>query len=206
MKNKQVEAEMYAQGKVRTLYHASQLVLFFIGLVLWFNSLPVLALLVGLLIAFLHAHWWQGKEVEFERRLVYISFQTQIENMYVTCWPDMYGDDADIEAYKTFTNALDKLVETGNQHEVTVHLVLFRDVVIRSCRVEKTGVITTLPQRWRIERIEKNISRVTGETYEEYKAWYEEFAAQDKEERLRQLRSNPVSYEWVNEHIFKQVV
>lgn len=191
--NRYVETEKKVQAD---FWFNFQLVNFFVGgalLICAFNNAIGVAL-VGGLVQILACLSSVPKIVQkFAERLKIVTFKTQVENLYVFT---RHEDQPDDTVAATFYRTVDLLKEVGNKHEVRVHLILFRDVQIFTWFVDHSGKL-----------VKKNTWRPTGsanETWDEYQDFIYNFEAQDRDERLRQLRKDAAGFDWVNENLFDQ--
>jgi len=130
---------------------------------------------------------------KFEDRLKIIAFKTQIENIYVFSLSPDQEEDKIVEAFK---KTVDLLRQSGNVHEVRVHLAMFGDVNIFTWFYDRSGRLIK-NQVWRAEGS-------ASESWEEYILFTERFEREDREVRLRQLRKDNTGFDWVNENVFNQ--
>jgi hypothetical protein len=130
---------------------------------------------------------------KFEDRLKIIAFKTQIENIYVFSLSPDQEEDKIVEAFK---KTVDLLRQSGNVHEVRVHLAMFGDVNIFTWFYDRSGRLIK-NQVWRAEGS-------ASESWEEYLLFTERFEREDREVRLRQLRKDNTGFDWVNENVFNQ--
>lgn len=130
---------------------------------------------------------------KFGERLKIVTFKTQIENLYVF---SRYEGQEDDTVTDTFRRTVELLRQSGNRHEVRVHLILFQDVKIFTWFVDSSGKV-----------IKSDVWREPGssnETWEEYLEAIEKFEKEDRDKRLRQLRKDNAGFDWVNENLFQQ--
>lgn len=159
-----------------------------------------------------NASKWPPIAEELERRRKIVAFRQQIENLYVfsSGRTEIPGDDPTAAA--AFKQALEWLKLSGNEHEVRVHLILFRDVSVFTSYFDKDGRLHS-ERTWRDKISVKNATGEPGkvayypasETWEQYVNWREVFILEDREKRLRMLRNDNRGFEWVNQHYFNQV-
>jgi len=130
---------------------------------------------------------------KFEHRLKIVTFKTQIENLYVCSIYEGQEDDLVVD---TFNRTVELLRQSGNNHEVRVHLLLFRDVKTFTWFFDSSGKLVKTND-WRKEGS-------SFETWEEYQEFVEDFKRTDRDKRLRQLRKDNAGFDWVNENVFGQ--
>jgi len=129
----------------------------------------------------------------FAERLRYVMFKTQIDNLYVFTLTEDTHDDTVVA---TFKSTVESLRTVGNQHEVRVHLFMFRDVSIFTWWYDVNGTL----QKSSVMRPALSSS----ESWDEYCAAVEQFERVDRDERLRTLRKDKTGFDWVNKNVFGQ--
>ena len=205
--------ELRAQESVVFVWRAANVGAAFLALLIGWNGHGFFMLLMFVIQWAYNAKKWPPMAEELERRRKIVAFRQQIENLYVfsSGRTETPGDDPTAAA--AFKQALEWLKLSGNEHEVRVHLILFRDVTVFTSYFDKDGRLHS-ERTWRDKISAKNASGETGkvayypasESWEQYVNWRENFILEDREKRLRMLRSDNRGFEWVNEHYFNQVL
>ena len=134
-------------------------------------------------------------KAELIRRRRIIAFKQQIENLYVFSESE-FGDD-DLIA-QTFNDTVEMIRLSGNRHEVRIHMAIFQDVAVFTAWIDANG-----------RRHDERTWREKGsasETWQQYLTWVDQFVLDDRDKRLRALRSDAKGFEWVNKYYFKQDV
>lgn len=132
-----------------------------------------------------------GIMAELEYRQKMVLWRDMIDNVYVFSLSPL-GDSS---VSKTFEDALKWLEKSGNPHKVTVHKILFRDVIVFSSWIENGKRVDN--RAWRDKG-------AASETWEQYIAYCEEFRRNCDENRLRKLRGNEAANQWTDEYFFRQ--
>lgn len=191
--NTQIKTEEQAQNEFWFLYKAANgfVALFFLIAIL--NNHTVvgfLGLVVQGLFNFVRVPLLIAK---FEDRIKKVAFKTQIENLYVcSISPDQEED----QVVQTFKRTVELLGQSGNVHEVRVHLLIYRDTKVFTWFFDRSGRLVKTDS-WRNEGS-------TFESWEEYLQFVEEFKRTDRDKRLRELRKDNAGFDWVNENLFYQ--
>lgn len=191
--NKQIEKEQKEQGSFWFIYKAGNFfvaLFFFICISTDHSVIGGLGLILQTIFNFVRVPVLIAK---FEDRIKVIAFKTQIENIYVfSISPDQEED----RVVDTFKRTVELLRQSGNNHEVRVHLAMFGDVNIFTWFYDRNGRLIK-NQDWRPEGS-------SNESWEDYLAFIERFEREDRDKRLRQLRKDNVGFDWVNENVFNQ--
>lgn len=188
-----IQTELAAQESLVFVWkagHVAAIVLF--ALIGW-NGHPNVMLALFICQGFFHLVKWPPIRDELARRRKIVAFKQQVENLYVF---SLSPDGGDKTVAQTFEDTLAILQESGNQHEVRVHMAVFQDVLIFTAYFDSQG-------RRQNERSWREKGSAT-ESWEEYQAWCEQFYREDRDKRLRQLRTDNSGFEWVNQHYFDQ--
>ncbi len=185
------ETELQAQSTYKLLFVSANFFYFLLFAIIGINGHELIALAAFTAQAFYFLRTWPKKLKEFKERLKVIAFKQQVHNLYVYSLEP--GDDTVVQR---FWEALDFLKFVGNEHGVTVYLIIFRDACIFSARWKSDGKLHE-ERRWREEGS-------TFETWDEFRAFVEQFIREDNDRRLRQLRADDEGREWVNANIFGQ--
>jgi len=202
--------ELLAQESVVFIWKAGNVAAAFLALLIGWNGHGAIMLLMFVIQWAYNAKKWPPIAEELERRKKVVAFRQQIENLYVFSSGQVPPGE-DTTAAEAFRNTLHWLKESGNEHEVRVHLILYQDVTVFTSYYDKDGRLQS-ERTWRDKTSARNASGETGkvpyypasETWEQYLAWREIFVLEDREKRLRQLRSDSRGFEWVNQHYFNQ--
>lgn len=191
--NKAVKEEQKVQASFWFVYRVANFFAFLFWVIVLSNDHTFIGLLgigLQLIFNFVRVPILQAK---FDERLKVVAFKTQIENLYVY---SLYPEQSDDTVAATFYRTIDLLKQSGNKHEVRVHLVMYQDVKIFTWFYDHSGKLVKTGT-WR----EKGSAT---ETWEEYQFFIEEFERKDRDERLRQLRKDGAGFDWVNENLFYQ--
>lgn len=129
----------------------------------------------------------------FDERLKHVTFKTQIENLYVF---SEFADQPDTTVVATFKRVVEYLKHVENKHEVRVHLFIFRDV---------SRFVWWWDANGKLQKQSKPRELLSSaETWEEYSDAVELFEKTDRDERLRQLRTDAAGFDWVNANVLHQ--
>lgn len=189
------EHELRAQGTLVLLWRAGNFGAAFIFLMIGWNGHGAVMLFALVIQSVFNLIKWPPIKAELVQRRRVIAFKQQIDNLYIFSEsPD--GDD-DLVA-STFNETVAMLKNVGNEHEVRVHMAIFQDVAVFTSYTDANG-------RTHSERTWRDSGSAT-ETWEQYTEWRERFYREDRDKRLRQLRTDSRGFEWVNKHYFKQDV
>lgn len=186
------QTELMAQQSAVFTYRALHVAAGIMWLLIGWNGHGLVMLAAFTIQGFVHLMKWPVIRDELERRKKIVAFKTQIENLYVFS----IGPEHDPVIAKTFEDTLEMLRQSGNEHEVRVHLALFRDVAVFTSYFDTNGRRHD-DRSWRE-------AGAASETWEEYEFWRDEFYRADRDKRLRQLRTDQRGFEWVNRHYFNQ--
>ena len=185
--------EQQAQKNLIFTYQAIHLCVIAVALLVGFNGHEFLMLLIFTGQFVFHFLYWPPMYERMQERLRLIAFKQQLHNIYVFSKSEGTNDNS---VRYAFDYALQTLQSAGNTHGVRVHMAIFQDVVVFTGYIDAAGRI----------RVEKTW-RETGsavETWQQYTEFCAKFIAEDKEKRLRALRSDNAGASWVDEHIFEQ--
>lgn len=193
MANIHVETEIKVQSNYWFTYRAANVAVAVFIIIAAANDHSVFSFFAGVgQIAF---NMWRVPMLmdEFAERIKHVTFKTQIENLYV--FSEFQGQpDATVAA--TFQSVVAYLKQVGNEHEVRVNMVMFRDVSTFTWWWDAKGNLQNL------SKPRKELS--SSETWEQYQTEIELFEKTDRDNRLRELRKDQQGFEWVNQHVFQQ--
>lgn len=191
--SKDFQKELQAQENLVFIWKALNLVVAVVALLIGYNGHPFIMMIIFVAQGIHHLIRWPAVRDELQRRQKYVAIKIQIRNLYVFTETTRDGHETVAQA---FERALEMLKETGNPHEVRVHMAMFRDVYVFTSYYDTAG-------RRHNERKERPAGSAT-ETWEQYLQWCDQFYKDDTDKRLRQLRKDNEGFEWVNKNYFNQ--
>lgn len=187
------QTELQAQESLVFIYKAGHVAAAILFALIGWNGHPNVMFFLFVIQGFVHLVKWPPIREELARRQKIVAFKQQVENLYVF---SVSADGDDRSVAQTFEDTLALLQASGNQHEVRVNMAIFQDVLIFTAWFDAQG-------RRHDERSWRDKGAAT-QTFEEYQEWCGQYYAEDREKRLRNLRSDNQGFEWVNEHYFGQ--
>lgn len=193
MANIHVETELNVQSNYWFTYRAANVAVFAFIIIAAMNDHSMFAMVAALVQIVFNATRVPQLIAEFDERIKHVTFKTQIENLYVF---SEFEGQSDATVAATFQTVVAYLKTVGNEHEVRVHMVIFRDV----------SIFTWF---WDAKR---NLQKQTkprpplssAETWEQYFQATQQFKIEDHDNRLRDLRKDQSGFDWVNQHVFNQ--
>lgn len=194
MTNKQIENEIKVQSDFWILYLAANVTLFAFICILSANDHNGVAFLLLAIQIVVNIVVVPRKIDELAERLKYVTFKTQLLNLYVTT---LTPEQTDEFVTATFERTIEYLRTVGNTHGVKVHLILFRDVNIFTRWIDSNGRIQS--------KVTQRPEGCTWQSFDEYLIAVDEFKRVDHEQRLRELRKDNAGFDWVNQNVFEQM-
>lgn len=197
--------ELRAQESVVFIWRAGHVAAAALALLIGYNGHGFVMLLMLVCQGIVNLVKWPPIRDELIRRQKIVAFRQQIENIYVFNQSEFEGDDNSVA--QTFNDTLEWLRLSSNQHEVRVHMALFRDVVVFTSYYDAAGRRHD-ERTWREKSNKKTPDGIpfypASETWDQFIDWRTNFVLEDRDKRLRQLRTDNRGFDWVNENYFRQ--
>ena len=131
-----LQTELVAQETLVFVWRTGNFFFALLAFIFGWNGHEFVMLVMFIFQAIYNLKNWPAIREELNHRREMVAFKQQIENLYVF---SQRPNSTDPTVAATFERTLEMLRLSGNEHEVRVHMVMFRDVVILTSWYDRQG-------------------------------------------------------------------